>query len=385
MRKKWTGILLCMVLLVSLAAGCETKNGKSGQEDFGSDKYQKFITVDVYDEYANYQGLQSGWFAKVVRDRFNMELNIIAPNVSGGGDTLYQTRAATGNLGDLVLINTANGKFDELVKSGLVMDCTELVKDKEIMKNYGSAVEKTNQLVESDGIYGFPNSISSQPPTVSSESQEPTFGPYIRWDYYRKAGYPQMKDLDEFLDVLGQMQALARQEEGSDDIYAISLFREWDDHMMNNAKQIVCMYGYDEQGFVLSKADGLDYQNIIDEDSLYIGALRFFYKANALGLVDPDSRSQNYDLWLQKYREGKILYSPWPWVGQSTFNTAENTADGKGFKMAAVQDMQIFSFGCWPEGDSKSIIAIGSQAEDPERLADFIDWLYSPEGFELNG
>ena len=148
MRKKWTGILLCMVLLVSLAAGCETKNGKSGQEVSGSDKYKKFITVDVYDEYANYQGLQSGWFAKVVRDRFNMELNIIAPNVAGGGDTLYQTRAATGNLGDLVLINTANGKFDEMVKSGLVMDCTELVKDKEIKKNNGFAVEQTNELVE---------------------------------------------------------------------------------------------------------------------------------------------------------------------------------------------------------------------------------------------
>lgn len=314
-----------------------------------------------------------------------MELNIIAPNVAGGGGTLYQTRAATGNLGDLVLINTANGKFDELVKSGLVMDCTELVKDKEMMKKYASAVEKTNELVEADGIYGFPNSISSQPPTVPSESQEPTFGPYIRWDYYKKAGYPQMNNLDDFLDVLGQMQALAREEEGSDDIYAISLFGEWDDHMMNNAKQLVCMYGYDEQGFVLSRADGSDYQNIIDGDSLYIRALRFFHKANARGLVDPDSGLQNYDTWLQKYREGKILYSPWQWVGQSTFNTAENTAEGKGFKMAAVQDMQIYSFGCWPEGDSKSIIAIGSQTEDPERLADFIDWLYSPEGFELNG
>ena len=385
MRKKWIGILLCTVLLISSAAGCGKADGKSGQEDFGADKYEKFITVDVYDEYSNYQGLQSGWFAKAVRDRFNMELNVIAPNVTGGGDTLYQTRAAAGNLGDLILINTANGRFDELVRNGLVMDCTELMKDKEIMENYGSAVEKTNELVEADGIYGFPNSISSQPPTVPSEGREPTFGPYIRWDYYKKAGYPRIRNLDEFVDVLEQMQGLAREEEGADDIYAISLFRAWDDNMMNNAKQLVCMYGYDEQGFVLSRADGSDYQNIIDGDSLYIKALRFFHKASARGLVDPDSGSQNYDTWFQKYREGKTLYSPWPWVGQRAFNTAENEEAGRGFRMAAVQDMQIFSFGCWPEGDSKSIIAVGSQAEDPQRLADFIDWLYSPEGFEMNG
>ena len=31
------------------------------------------------------------------------------------------------------------------------------------------------------------------------------------------------------------------------------------------------------------------------------------------------------------------------------------------------------------------MIAIGSNAEDPQRMADFIDWLYSPEGIELNG
>jgi len=226
MRKKWMCILLCTAFAVLLAGGCKEQSGKSGQAGTGADKYKEFITVDVYDEFANYQGIQSGWFAKEVRDRFNMELNIIAPNVAGGGDTLYQTRAATGNLGDLVLINTANGKFNELAEGGLIMDCTELLKDTKIIKNYAVPIERTNELVEAEGIYGFPNSISSRPATVASESQEPTFGPYIRWDYYKKAGCPRMENLDGFLDVLEKMQDLAREEEGKDDIYAISLFRD---------------------------------------------------------------------------------------------------------------------------------------------------------------
>lgn len=376
---------MCIALLASLAFGCADNRGKLAGRGTSGGRYKDFITVDVYDEFANYQGIQSGWFAKVVKDKFQMELNYIAPNVTGGGDTLYQTRAATGSLGDLILINTANGKFNELVESGLAYDCTELMKDTELMKNYGDAVEKTNELIEADGIYGFPNSISSQPATVSSEALDPTFGPFIRWDYYKKAGYPKMEDLDDFLDVLEQMQRLARKEEADETIYAISLFRDWDHNMMNNAKQIACMYGYDEQGFVLSKADGSDYQNIVDEDSYYIRALRFFNEANARGLVDPESASQNYDAWLVKYQSGKVLYSPWPWVGQSVFHTAENKAAGKEFKMAPVKDMQIFSFGCWPQGDSTRILAIGSDAKDPGRLADFIDWLYTPEGFELNG
>lgn len=385
MRRKWICALLCISFVIPFAACAAKENSSYGDGGLQKGSYKEFITVDVYDEFANYQGVQSGWFAKAVKDRFHMELNFIAPNVSGGGDTLYQTRAAAGSLGDLILINTSNGKFKELVESGLVMDCTEFIKEKEIMKHYGDAVRKTNELTQSDGIYGFPNSISSQPATVSSESLDPVFGPYIRWDYYKKAGCPEMKNLADFLDVLEQMQRLAREEEGDDDIYAVSLFRSWDYSMMNNAKQIACMYGYDEQGFILARADGQDYQNIADKDSLYIKALRFLNEANARGLVNPESVSQDYDNWLSGYDSGKVLYSPWPWAGQSTYNTASNKAAGRGFMMAAVKDMRILSYGCWPQGDSARVIAIGKGTKDPQRLADFIDWLYSPEGIEMSG
>lgn len=384
MKNKLICIMLCFIMAALSVTGCARNSQNPGSTVTGTCNYKEFITVDVYDEFANYQGIQSGWFAKAVKNRFNMELNIIAPNISGG-DAVLQTRSAMGNIGDLVVVNTANGKFNDLVNSDLLFDCENLVKNKDIMKNYSNAIIKTNKLAGRKGIYGFPNSISSQAATEPSEVMDPTFGPYIRWDYYKKLGYPEMENLDDFLDVLEDMQKLARKEEGCDDIYAISLFKTWDDNMMNNAKQIACMYGYDELGFVLSKADGSAYQNIIDSGSIYIKVLEFFNKANERGLADPDSMSQNYDTWITKYKEGKVLYSPWPWTGQSTFNTDGNTAKGKGFKIAPVKDMQIFSFGCWPDGDSTRVIAIGSNAKDPQRMADFIDWLYSPEGMQING
>lgn len=384
MKKRVISVLLCVAMAATLVTGCGgSKKAKSTGSKNG--EYDDFITVDVYDEFANYQGIQSGWFAKIVKDKFNMELNIIAPNVAGGGDTLYQTRSAAGDLGDLVLVNTANGKFNDLVESGLIMDCTDLVDGKDVMKNYKDAVEETNKLVKEDGIYGFPSSVSSSSATEPCEGLDPSFGPYIRWDYYKELGYPKMANLEDFLNVLEQMQELARKEEGSNDIYAISLFKDWDDNMMNNAKQFALMYGYNEQGFTLAKADGSDYESIIDSDSLYVKILKFLNEANERGLVDPDSTTQNYDTWSLKYTNGKVLYCPWPWVGQNMYNTAENTAAGKGFMMAPVDDMQIFSFGNYTKGDSAQIIAIGSNAEDPQRLADFIDWLYSPEGVELSG
>ena len=50
------------------------------------------VTLDVYSQLANYSGMQTGWFGKIVKDKFNIELNIIAPQVAG--DSIYQLRAS---------------------------------------------------------------------------------------------------------------------------------------------------------------------------------------------------------------------------------------------------------------------------------------------------
>ena len=47
-------------------------------------------------------------FAKIVKDKFNLEINIIAPNISG--DAVYQTRAAAGELGDIIHLSAEQMK-----------------------------------------------------------------------------------------------------------------------------------------------------------------------------------------------------------------------------------------------------------------------------------
>ena len=390
MKRKMISLVLCAAMAMSALAGCSSGDSGSSTSsgsatatsgsDTGSSKYEDFITVDVFDGQANYQGTQSGWFAQLVKEKFNMELNIIAPNVAGGGDTLFQTRSAAGDLGDLILTNADGGRLQNLVTAGLVMDMTDLLADAENVHRYDTAIESTNSLVEEDGIYAIPSEVSSNAPTEAGESLEPTFGPYVRWDADKAIGYPEIKDLDGLLDVMKQMQEAVPTSDSGKPTYAMSFFKDWDGNMMNNAKQPTCYYGYDELGFVLAKADGSDYQDITDSDSIYMDVLEFFYKANQMGLVDPESTTQNYDTMYSKYQDGQILFSFWPWLGQAAYNTTEHKAEGKGFMLADIDNMQIFSYGCIPNGNAKNCIMIGSKAEDPQRLADFIDWLYSPEG-----
>ncbi len=380
MTKKWKKIVAAGVLCIGLITGLIVWYSVNESSSKSSAAKEKTLTVDVYDGLANYMGIQKGWFAKEVKDKFNIKLNIIAPNVAGNGDTLYQTRTAAGDLGDIVIVDTGE-QYKELVKGGLLYDATDLYKNMKNVKKYKSAVKYINK--SSDGVYGFPTSVSSLSPTTSSEGTDLNYGAYLRWDLYAELGYPEVDTLEDLLPVMADMQELQSTTDSGKKVYAFSLFSDWDGNMMGAAKQLAALYGYDELGFVLAKADGSDYQSIIDSDSEYVRALKFYYEANQMGLVDPESTTQNYDTLYSKFQDGQVLFSWWPWLGQAAYNTTENLNAGKGFMLVPIKDQTIFSYGASVYGGSQ-FIGIGSKAEDPERISEFIDWLYSSEGVLSN-
>ncbi|MBF0011062.1 ABC transporter substrate-binding protein [Enterococcus casseliflavus] len=379
MSKYVTTGLLGMTLLGSLA-GCGGAAESDTDAASSESGYDETITIDVYNGLANYMGMQEGWFAKIVRDKFNMELNIIAPNVAGNGDTLYQTRTAAGDLGDLIIVDNGQ-QYNELVEAGLLTNASEYYETMENVQRFDAAVQNLNK--DADGLYGFPTSVSTLKATDPSEGLDPTFGAYVRWDLYGEQGYPEIGTLEDLLPVIQKMQEDNPTTDSGKKVYGFSLFSDWDGNMMNAGKQLVTYYGYDELGFVLAKADGSDYQSILDSDSEYIRALKFYFQANQMGLVDPESTTQNYDTLFAKFQEGQVLFSWWPWLGQAAFNTTTNLNEGKGFMLAPIQDQKIFSYGAEVYG-GKQFIGIGSNAEDPERIAAFIDWLYSSEGVLAN-
>ena len=108
--KKILSVLLTLAMLLSLVSVSAVAEGE-----------KELLTIDVYDDAANYNGIQSGWFAKVIKDRFNIELNIIASQVVG--NTIYATRSEEGNLGDIIVVDKA--KFPEIVEAGLARDLSD--------------------------------------------------------------------------------------------------------------------------------------------------------------------------------------------------------------------------------------------------------------------
>ncbi|WP_408069878.1 extracellular solute-binding protein [Butyrivibrio sp. JL13D10] len=373
-----------IILSVCILSGCRlpfrTDNLTEGER-----KYPEFLTIDVYDTQANTQGLQRGWFAKKVRDKFNMQLNIISSNADLISEATYETMRASGKLGDIIITNVDRGRLSELVKEGLVLDMSPYLEKEENLSRYKEQIAATSVFADAEGSWAVPSEISEFPATEPSENNEPTNAPTIRWDLYKKAGYPKITTLEDMLPILKNMQDMAGKSDSDKDVYAFSLFGDWDGGAMQNAGALVSLYGYDIQDFVMLNPETGDMVSIAEPDSLYIKMLHFLFEANRMGLVDPESQTQNYETVASKMKDGAVLYSFWPWMGESLYNSDEHLAEKKGFASVQIEDASYICWGNDPDGKQNSSIMVGGNTKDPQRMVDFIDWLYSDEGTECCG
>ena len=217
---------LVTILIVFILSGAIFFYARDHSASSGRAAYEKTLTIDVFDTLANYQGIQSGWFAQLVLDKFNMRLNIIAPNIAGGGDTMYQTRTAAGELGDLIICNGNNSNLQELVRAGLLYDMSGLLKDKDIMQ-YELAIRALNDPISDTAVYAVPSEISLRTCLDHSENEEPIYGPYLRYDLYTAIGAPRMETLEDLLPVLKKMQDVNPVSESGNPVYGFSLFKDW--------------------------------------------------------------------------------------------------------------------------------------------------------------
>lgn len=396
MSKKLASALLCVALLASAFTGCNNGGENSshtgtsqaagtsaaGSAETSQTKYGEFLTVDVFDSYANYQGIQGGWFGEMVKEKFNMELNIISPIVAGGGDSLFQTRSAAGNLGDIVVYSAQGGHLQDLVTANLISDMTPYLDGQKNLDAYRKAIEYTNQNnVKEDGLWCVPSEVSNRKPTEPLGNNNPNSALFIRWDLYEALGYPEIGTLEDLLPVLQDMQELCPTSDSGQPTYGISLFKDWDGSLASNASELASMYGYDRVNYAAFKADGSgEIQDTLDKNSEYMRAIRFYNKANQMGILDPESTTQNYDTLTSKYADGTVLYSQLPWHGATAYNVDAHTSEGKGLYMAELKDATVRHWGAYNLGNTEIVFMVGSKAKDPQRMVDFIDWLYSPEG-----
>ena len=361
--------IMAVVLITFMMAAFVTSCGKQG------DLYR----IDVYSQLANYAGVQVGWFAHIVREKFNIELNII-PTADG----VFSTRMASGNLGDLILFGSDGSEFLDAIEAGMLLDWNK----GSILDEYGPDIKrdlamalKKNADVFGGGtsIYGFGHNVSS----TALMSEAGFYHPDIRFDLYQQIGSPPIPNMMAYLDVLKRMVDIAPRSDSGLPSYAFSLFSDWDGDMVMSVKCMGAFYGYDEFGFTLYHAESNTVQPILDDNSLYLQGLKFFNTAYQMGILDPDSATQTFSDVIEKYADGRVYWSLFSWLGPANYNTAERLAQGKGMFAVPADDQKNVVYGTSIYGNNR-IWSIGSKAKHPERIMELINWLCTPEGVMTN-
>jgi len=358
-------IAVVLTIFITMTALISCKGGGS----------RGLYKIDVYTQTGNYAGLQVGWFGKIVKDKFNLELNII-PSTEG----VYQTRMSAGNLGDLIIFGGDGAEFVDAIEAGMLLDWYKGdILDKygpDIKKNLSTALKKNSEKFGGGSkCYGFGYNVSS-----SAMGSEPTiYHPDIRFDLYQKIGSPKIPNLMSYLNVLKRMVDAAPKSDSGLPAYAFSLFKDWDGDLVMSVKCMGAYYGYDEFGFTLYHAESNTVQPVFDNNSLYLQGLKFFNTAYQMGILDPDSATQSFSDVAEKYADGRVYWSLFSWLGPSNYNSSERLAQGKGMFAVAAEDQKNLSYGSNVYGGER-VWAIGSKAKQPGRIMELINWLCTPEG-----
>ena len=271
-------LTLCMLLgLCAFPASAETDD-------------RPYVELTVYSEMADYSGEQVGWFAKIIKDKFNIGLNVIAANQESG-DAKFATMMASGNLGDILIFSDCNGdNFTAALELGMIYDGDKsdlATVAPYISAHYQPVLERSRG--KWGGMCGLGHEIQEASLGLTGNH---TGGPTLRYDLYKQVGAPELSSLDDYLSVLKEMLELYPTNEDGQTVYAISYWNDWDGNCLNSAMQYALMNGYDAYGFALWHATEDKTQSILDEDSLYISGLKWIYNANQMGLLDPDSSTR---------------------------------------------------------------------------------------------
>lgn len=356
-------LVLSLTLLFSLVIGL-----------VGCTRDKETVNLTVYSQLANYSGKMTGWFAQEIKERFNVEITII-PDTEG----VYDTRMESGNLGDIVVWGGDGEQYINAVNAGMLFDWEEddLLADfgPYIKEHMSQALEK-NRNLSGGKVYGFGHNVAT-----SSEDYESFFYTWdIRWDLYEQLGKPQIKDLDDYFDLLVAMKELQPTDDLGNPTYAVSLWPDWDGDMVMYVKAMAtAYYGYDELGMGLYDPRTGEYYGAADENSPYIEMLKFFNKLYRANLLDPDSMTNTFDNMVEKVVNGGTLFSIFNYAGSIAFNTDTNVEKERMMLSLVPEDATPLTYGMNVLGGNR-IWSIGSKTQYPELAMEIINWLSTPEG-----
>jgi len=344
----------------------------------------KVVSLQIFDSLANQSGVIESWWNDYFKENTGVELDFMPSGDQS--DMKIAALLASGELPDLVVIANKQQMIDA-VAAGLVVNF-DGHKDAlpEVYKHIPTGIQYSRDDLSNGtgGLYYLPGFVGP-----SETGDQCNWGPMLRWDLYKELGSPDINDLEDYLTIVKNMQELYPETEDGQKVYGFSLFGDWDGETMLLACQPACIFGVDT-GDQLGSMPFLqvDFKtgaisSILEKDSMYIRALQFYFDANQMGLLDPDSLTQRFDTAMEKADAGRVLFQWWPWMVTTYNNSRASEAAVNGYCAVTPKNYKPFYWDDNPVG-MFGYFAIGSATKELDACLRFINFMYTPEAlFEL--
>ena len=391
-------LLTLLILTVSLiGCGSAANNATESQgaqttagnaETTAAQKPREEVTLSAFimQSVSSKFGLAEDWIAEIMKKDLGIKVEFLPT-----GDQVeqkFQALLAGGELPDIIgFKETKHGKA--AMEAGMLL-CLDDYQDKlpnifnnDITKH---AVNYYRNEVSKDGkLYIMPSAIGPLGAT-----KDTNWKPQLLWDVYEDIGRPEINTLEDYLPVIKKMQEAYPKNEAGERVYGFELFSDWDNLSALQVGTLSFMYGIDtEYVSQLMEAHVTKHtiNSLLDENSFYKRALKFYYNANQMGLLDPDSLTQKFDTVQEKYTAGRVLFTHFSWMTGKYNDRASGHVDAddpNGYEMVAAKDMKIYDAPNQTIGRAWSF-GITKSTKYADRALELFNWLYSVETQELYG
>lgn len=285
---------------------------------------------------------------------------------------------AGGDLPDMVRFDQVKHR-KALVEGNHLIAMDELLQTNggEILKNIPDTLEysKLNWSEGKNKIYSIPTQVG---PDMMVSGIGDSIAPVLRWDYYKEIGAPKFTNENELLDILKQMVEKHPTTEDGKKTYGVSMWHDWGNWSYFQPLFYFSGYMSSMQSCARSVEPGSLIVDAAATEESFWRAVKFYYNANKMDLLDPDALTMKYADFEAKGIAGQILFAgaDWPF---DKFNQA-HAAEGKGYMPIPMEKGYQWHGDMASLGWTSKCFGITTDCKTPDRAMDLLNYLWSYDG-----
>lgn len=301
---------LCIILLVSLAlstlAGCNSDGNNEGsktenktsEKAVGTDKEEmKPITLTMFNQDLNvYDDGFTSEVSQKIKEETGVTLEIEYP--VGDAEQKIALIAASGDYPDLMYVTHQR---DMLIKQGAFVKLDELIEQygPNIKKMYGDNLKRLRYSLEDKSIYNLGTF------GVGGDKKTPEAGFALQWAALKELGYPEVKTVKDFEEVIKKYIERHPTIDGKPTIGLSLIADDWR-FMISVRNPAALATGKPDDGdwYIDPETHEAKIHLRMDDEREYF---RWLNHMNDIGLLDPESFVQKYDQYISKIGTGRVV------------------------------------------------------------------------------